>query len=454
MTTLGDITFPKIDQSGPPKVGEFTYIDISGVDNKAKRIFDPKRLPAECAPSRARQRLMAGDVLVSMTRPNLNAVALVPPELDGAIGSTGFHVLRANEGTEPRWLYYAVQNRSFVQAMSEVVQGALYPAVRPKDIKAFKIDPPLLDQQRSIVSEIEKQFSRLDEAFTDLQHVKANLKRYKAAVLQSAVEGRLVPTEAELARRKARSYETGGQLLQRILEIHRRQWKGKSKYVEPVVPNTANLPVLPEGWVWATLDQLAVETQIGLIRGRDQQNTEGFGVPYVKMNNVSLDGEVDLSALIHVEANESDRKRYALRDGDLLFNTRNSKELVGKTGLVRNPPIGTIYNNNLMRIRLADGVLPQFLIVQICSHEFRNRLELAKKATTNVAAVYAKDLFPLQLALPPQKEQARIVAETDRLLSLAREVEFEVEANLKRAEVLRQSCLSSAFGAIPQENAL
>jgi type I restriction enzyme S subunit len=128
--------------------------------------------------------------------------------------------------------------------------------VRPKDIRAFEVDPPALDQQRRIVAEIEKQFSRLDEAVAGLQRVKANLKRYKAAVLKAAVEGHLVPTEADLSRREGRSYETGAQLLQRILETRRSQWNGKGKYKEPAAPDTNNLPELPEGWVWATVDQL------------------------------------------------------------------------------------------------------------------------------------------------------------------------------------------------------
>jgi type I restriction enzyme S subunit len=192
MMHLGEITEPKIDQSGSPANDEFTYIDISSVDNKSKRIVEPKRLPYESAPSRARQKLRAGDVLVSMTRPNLNAVALVPPELDGAIGSTGFHVLRARENVLPQWLYYGVQSRQFVGAMSELVQGALYPAVRPKDIRAFDMPLPSLEEQRRIVAEIEKQFSRLDEAVANLGRVRANLTRESASVLNAAAAGGLL----------------------------------------------------------------------------------------------------------------------------------------------------------------------------------------------------------------------------------------------------------------------
>ena len=161
-------------------------------------------------------------------------MAIVPPDLDGAIGSTGFHVLRANDDVEPQWLYYAVQSSSFVKSMCDLVQGALYPAVRPKDIREYAISPPPLAKQREIVAELEKQFSRLDEAVANLQRVKANLKRYKASVLKAAVEGRLVETEATLARREGRTYETGEQLLQRILEERRAKWAGKGKY--PIDP--------------------------------------------------------------------------------------------------------------------------------------------------------------------------------------------------------------------------
>ena len=91
--SLGDIATSQIDRSGP-RESPFVYVDISSVDRETKRISDAKSLEVEAAPSRAKQHLKVGDVLVSMTRPNLNAVAMVSSEFDGAIGSTGFHVLR------------------------------------------------------------------------------------------------------------------------------------------------------------------------------------------------------------------------------------------------------------------------------------------------------------------------------------------------------------------------
>ena len=168
--TLSEITEARVEQTGP-KGSEFTYVDIGSIELDTKRIVDPKVLPSSKAPSRAKQILKRGDVLVSMTRPNRNAIALVPAELDGAIGSTGFHVLRAKDA-EPGFLFYAVQTNDFVDALCKNVQGALYPAVRPRDISSFKVFfPTSLTEQRRIVAEIEKQFTRLEAGVAALRRV-------------------------------------------------------------------------------------------------------------------------------------------------------------------------------------------------------------------------------------------------------------------------------------------
>ena len=80
------------NQRIPSAAEQITYIDIGSIDRNSKSIVAPQRLSGADAPSRARRQVQRGDTLVSMTRPNLNAVALVPPELDGQIASTGFDV--------------------------------------------------------------------------------------------------------------------------------------------------------------------------------------------------------------------------------------------------------------------------------------------------------------------------------------------------------------------------
>jgi type I restriction enzyme S subunit len=174
------------------------------------------------------------------------------------------------------------------------------------------------------------------------------------------------------------------------------------------------------------------------------------------MNNVTADGRVRWNDLVFVQATSEERARFALSTGDLLFNTRNSVELVGKVGIVKTPPEGAIYNNNLMRLRMPSGVNPDFICYQMCAPEFRRQLESIKKATTSVAAVYARDFFPLPIKMAPTSEQQRIVAAIEQHLS---DIDAGVAAlerallNLKRyrASVLKAACEGQlvAYGEQP-----
>ena len=134
--------------------------------------------------------------------------------------------------------------------------------------------PPLPEQYR-IVAAIETQFTRLDASVAALRRAQANLKRYRASVLKDACEGRLVPIEAELARSEGHDYEPAGVLLERILAERRARWesqeKRRGKYKEPTSPDTSALPELPEGWVWATVEQVILgDPQNGLYKPKTE----------------------------------------------------------------------------------------------------------------------------------------------------------------------------------------
>lgn len=144
---LSELCRRKIDQrdpTGTPDV-EFRYIDIGSVNSRTKQIESAVAVKGAQASVRARQVVRAGDVLVSTVRPNLNAVALVPQELDGAICSTGFCVLRCGPELNPGYLFAFVQSCTFVEGLAEIVQGALYPAVTDRQVLAARIpwvEPP------------------------------------------------------------------------------------------------------------------------------------------------------------------------------------------------------------------------------------------------------------------------------------------------------------------------
>ncbi len=149
-------------------------------------------------------------------------------------------------------------------------------------VKSSTIPLAPFGQQQLIVAEIEKQFSRLDEAVAALKRIQANLKRYKASVLKAAVEGKLT----EEWRRKNPDVEPASELLKRILAERRKKWgedyikkyvaahghapkddSWKKKYKEPAPPDTSNLPELPKGWVWVIFLQLISANKNSIKRG-------------------------------------------------------------------------------------------------------------------------------------------------------------------------------------------
>jgi len=371
----------------------------------------------------------------------------------GYIGSTLAKIY--SDIADNRYLFYFLKSQ--YGRINSRTKGVGIPHVDPIIFNniPFPIAPP--EQQKRIVSEIEKQFSRLDEAVANLKRVKANLKRYKAAVLKAAVEGRLVETEAELAAQGSanaaggktpgaaedRSYEIGAQLLQRILETRRSQWKGKGKYKEPAAPDTTDLPELPEGWVWATVEQLSGLVEYGSSAKTREDTT---GVPVLRMGNI-YEGELVFDALKYLPTKHDEFPKLLLKPGDLLFNRTNSPELVGKTAVFAGSPQKCSFASYLIRVRLVQGGAPKYLAAYINSAYGRNWVKSVVTQQVGQANVNGTKLQALNVPLPPDAEQQRIVAEIDLRLSLVREVETQLDANRKRAERLRQAILKSAFSA-------
>lgn len=178
------------DQRVPAETELFKYIDIGSLNRSTKCIEEPQTLFGKDSPSRARKHVRAGDVLVSMTRPNLNAVALVPDDLDGQIASTGFDVLRVHE-VDHRWVFNLVRSMAFVDAMSELVQGALYPAVRSKDIRGYVAPLAPLNEQKRIADKLDVVLARVTACRDRLDRIPAILKRFRQSVLAAAISGDL-----------------------------------------------------------------------------------------------------------------------------------------------------------------------------------------------------------------------------------------------------------------------
>ena len=418
---------PRIDKSAIPDDMPVSFVPMPAVGAGDGSIRVDQTRPAREV-KKGFTCFIEGDVLFAKITPCMEngKMAVVPKLVNGyGFGSTEFHVLRPKPGIEAKYLYYYVSSQSFRGEAERYMTGAVgQKRVSTDYLKRAKIPVAPLDQQKRIVAEIEKQFSRLDEAVANLKRVKANLKRYKAAVLKAAVEGRLVETEAELARREGRSFETGEQLLQRILETRRSQWKGKGKYKEPAVPDTTDLPELPEGWVWATIGQAAECLDSMRIPVNKKERLKRNGdIPYYGANGQVgfINDFIFDEPLVLVVEDETFTGR------ELPF----SYKISGKSWV----------NNHAHVLRAAGMVSVDFLNYALSFYPFTP----LTTGTTGRKKLTQQALVTAPLRIPPLQEQNRIVLEIDRRLSLLSETEAQVIANFLRAERLRQAILASAF---------
>ena len=454
LVALGELADEPVAQTGP--TSDFVYIDISSIDRETKKISDPKPMALSQAPSRAKQVLKAGDVLVSMTRPNLNAVALVPAHLDGAIGSTGFHVLRSR-WLHPDFLVALVQTQSFIDAMSAVVQGALYPAVRPRDIAAYAFTFETPVQQTRIVAKLEELLSDLDAGVAELNAAQKKLAQYRQSLLKAAVEGALT---AEW-RTQHQPTETGAQLLQRILQERRARWEARQlakfaeqgktppkdwqkKYPEPVQPDTTGLPELPQGWVWASLDQLALDSSYGtsVKCGYESQGASVLRIPNVIARKLVLDDLKFASQPLDLHKSEY------LAPGDILVvRTNGSVSLVGRAAEVTEPLPGDFYfASYLLRVRcLETSVVHRWVSALLASRQGRSWIESRAASSAGQHNLSLSTLLTIPIPLPPIVEQAEAMNALEAVLLSVSEQEQFLDKSLQQSTAQRQNILRAAF---------
>ena len=256
------------------------YIDLSAVDQAAKAIVGAREVACGDAPSRARQIVSAGDVLVSTVRPNLNGIAKVTADFDGATASTGFCVLRPRKDVlSSSYLFHWVKSPQFVADMVSKATGASYPAVSDRIILESPLAVPSILEQRRIAA-------ILDQA--DALRAK---RREALAQLDSLTQSIFIEMFGDERTQAGR-------------------------------------------WPVVRFDEIVRESRIGLVRG-SQELDQANPYPYLRMNAINRDGDLRLEGALRAQATDEEVDLYRLKRGDFLFNTRNSRELVGKTALFR-----------------------------------------------------------------------------------------------------------------------
>ena len=237
-TTLGDVCHKPQYGWTTKAVDKPSGMRLLRTTDISKGPIDWPSVPycAENPPDKEKYKLQSGDIVISRAG-SVGLSALIENCPDSVFASYLIR-FRVVEHLYRRYVLFFLKGPGYWKQISQESAGIALQNVNAKKLATLELPLPPLPEQHRIVAEIEKQFTRLDASVAALKRVQANLKRYRASVLKAACEGKLVPTEAELAQSEGRDYEPADRLLERILSERRARWesqeKRRGKYKEPV----------------------------------------------------------------------------------------------------------------------------------------------------------------------------------------------------------------------------
>lgn len=314
--------------------------------------------------------------------------------------------------------------------------------ISAREIESCPIPIPPLPEQRRIITKIEELFTKLDAGVEALKKVKAQLKRYRQAVLKYAFEGKL--TEEWRVKHKS-DLEPASVLLERIKEERRKNGGSEKGTWEEVPPlETSDLPELPQGWVWTSLGEIA-DIVTGTTPTKSKKEYYGTDFPFFK--------PTDLNDGYHVRKSRDGLSKKGIEKARLLPDKSTLVTCIGatigKTGFIRAAGACNQQINSLIPER---NVFPEFVYFMCVSPQFQRSIITNASATT--LPILNKSKFEkLEIPLPPLREQQTIVEEIERHFSGADEVDKVVEQSLSQTRRLRQSILKKAFEGklVPQD---
>lgn len=338
------------------------------------------------------------------------------------------------------------------------------------DLKAFECPLAPRAEQTRIVAKLDALLSALDEGVAQLKAAQKKLVQYRQSLLKAAVEGSL--TAAWRAQQSAQniSHETGEQLLTHILAERRQRWQAKqlakfaaqgkpppkdwqSKYPEPAKPDTSALPDLPQGWVWASAEQLCEFITKGTTPSKNLNETGGKNIPFLRVTNLTDKGFLDMNDKVWIskEVHTGFLERSIVYPKDVLMN------IVG-------PPLGQVsvvpenfpeYNINqaIAIFRAIQPISPIFICLSLLSKPTQNWLLARSKTTAGQTNLTLETCRALPIALPPIEEQSYLVQKYEELAYGAESQVFAINTALKQSAAQRKNILKAAFAGelVPQD---
>ena len=375
---------------------------------------------------KARFFLRPGDVLVCEGG-EVGRAAIWAGQLSECYYQKALHRVRTSHALMPEFLRYLLEHYSRTKAFERFTSGSTIAHLPQEDLRNLPVPTPPMEEQRRIVATVEEQFSRLDAGAAALAQARKKLKQIRAAVLQTAVTGRLVSPDEDTTGAKQLVAQLRSEM--KDLEIQRK-----------LLPKVHYAHRMPSSWQIGVVADLARSIDYGT----SEKTRPGIdGIPILRMGNLGL-GTIDYENLKFLPRDQLD-PRLLLRPGDLLFNRTNSPELVGKTAVFQGYSEDISFASYLIRIRPLPSAALNWVSIVLNSPIGREYIASVRSQQVGQANVNGRKLAAAPIPIPSAEEQSRIIAECDRLFTLINAMEEAVVMATARSERLRSSVLKVAF---------
>jgi type I restriction enzyme S subunit len=380
----------------------------------------------------------------------------VPDELDNQIASTGFEVVKPLL-VDSRFVFALTKSKDFIDSISGVVQGALYPAAKSSDVQAYTFQLPALAEQKVIADKLDKLLAQVEATKARLERLPEILKNFRQSVLAAAVSGKLTEEWREVNK----SDFTKEERLEEIRKYKYETWideqeakyeaKGKwpkteswkKKYKEAEIDPEFKSRELPESWVYQPLDGLVyISARIGWKGLKASEYTQS-GPLFLSVHSLNYGREVKLSEAFHISKERYDESPEIMLQNDDILLCKDGAG-IGKIGIVKNLEEPASINSSLLLIRSGKYFVPEFLYFFLAGPKMQ-RLVQERMTGSAVPHLFQRDVKEFVLEIPPISEQREIVRRVEELLAFADRIEAKASSARGKVNKLTQSILAKAF---------
>lgn len=347
--------------------------------------------------------------------------------------------------------------RSQAQLIESLGTGTTVKGIRLEVLKALTINLPPLTEQKIIAEKLDTLLAQVDSTKVRLEQIPQILKRFRQAVLASALKGELT-SKWRIANKtgqdissfkdsvKKYRFENWVKEQEQKFSNKGKQPKNdswKKKYQEAIISQDITGKEIPDGWLFEPLDGLVyISARIGW-KGLKASEYTVKGPLFLSVHSLNYGKEVNLAQAYHIsERRYNESPEIMLKNDDILLCKDGAG--IGKLAIVKNLNEPATINSSLLLIRAGDFFIPEYLFYFLSGPDMQN---LVKERMTGSAVphLFQRDVKEFVLEVPPLKEQHEIVRRVEQLFAYADTIEKQVNSALTRVNSLTQSILAKAF---------